>query len=176
MLSPPLFQFESQAVLGLVCVVCKWPVGGEHLISGILCVCVGAVRAGQPCGLASTEGAGQAALISQCTQVQVPGQGKEATTPLYSPAPCRFCCFVLPCWRRLYSECVPGHRDEGVYTRSAFQDCGDYSFWLVLEKRSAKRHPTLRHGKLEGHSSTKTATRWLVLALSGNGQQVKLRF
>lgn len=95
-LSPPLFPFESQAVLGLVCILCKCRAGGEHLISGI--AGGGAVRAGQPCGLASTEGAGQAALISQYTQVQVPGQGKETTAPFYSPAPYRgFCCFVLPC-------------------------------------------------------------------------------
>lgn len=39
-LRPPLFPFESQAVLGLVCVLCKCRVGGERLISGIA-GCVG---------------------------------------------------------------------------------------------------------------------------------------
>lgn len=94
MLSPPLFPFESQAVLGLV--LCKCRVGGGHLISGI--VGGGAVRAGQPCGLASAEGEGRAALICLFLQVQVPGQGKEPRAPLAAPAPCPgLCCFVLPC-------------------------------------------------------------------------------
>lgn len=64
-LSPPLFPFESQAVLGLVCDLCR--VGSEHLISGI--AGGGAVKAGQPCGLASAEGAGRTALISLSLQV-----------------------------------------------------------------------------------------------------------
>lgn len=34
-LRPPLFAFESQTVLGLVCVLCKCRVGGKRLISGI---------------------------------------------------------------------------------------------------------------------------------------------
>lgn len=57
-LRPPLFAFESQAVLGLVCVLCKCRVGGERLISGIAeggCGEGVAVRAGRACGLAGTE-------------------------------------------------------------------------------------------------------------------------
>lgn len=96
MLSPPLFSFESQAVLGLVCMLSKCGVGGERLICGI--AGGGDVRAGRPCGLARAERAGRAALISLRRQVQVPGQGKEATAPLSAPAPCPgLCCFVLPC-------------------------------------------------------------------------------
>lgn len=175
MLSPPLFPFESQAVLGLVCVLCKCRVGGEQLISGI--VGGGTVRAGQPCGLASADGEGRAALICLFLQVQVPGLGKESRAPLA----CTLSGTLLLCslllrafllrvrsraseWGRFYSECIPGLRD--------------YSFWLVLEKRSAKRHPTLPCGgeSLKDIPAGKLQRGGWFRLCSGNVQQVKLRF
>lgn len=175
MLSPPLFPFESQAVLGLVCVWCKCRVGGEHLISGI--------------GGAGLSGRGS--LVDWLAQR---GRGKRSLSA--STRRCRSQVKV----RRPRLPCIPLHPIgdfaalfslvEGVSTQSAFQGIGMRAFLLGVHSRATgiivsglswRKDPqrdTLPCGteSLKDTPGPEKAARWLVLPLSRNGQQVKLRF
>lgn len=154
-LRPPLFPFESQAVLGLVCVLCKCRVGGERLISGIAGCVGGGCQGGAVLWIGWLGGGRSERPLSarggRCrSQVKV----RRPRLPARPCSPSEPGCFVLPCWGPFLLR---------VSSRAS-------GLWFLAHpgETISKQIPcrALRRGKREGYSSRKTAILWLIAAFS----------
>lgn len=120
--SPPLFPFESQAVLGLVCVLCKCWVGGEHLISGILGA--GLSGRGGPVDWLAQSGRSERTLSACACRCRSQVKVRRPRLPWLPLHP-------VPDFVALFS------RTEGVSTPSGFLGVGMRAFLLRVHSRAS---------------------------------------